>query len=446
MVQQTQKVLTLLILFTGLATAPGSLKADPFTDLKVLALKGESAAQVGLADLIAVGKAPVRDTWQALVLYTLAAHAGHPQAAGKAAELSKQSGVKLEEDLAQALAFSDTDSMRTLLKTAYHYDFNPNLGDRIPGRAILLYEIAAGQGDPHGKFLLGTVHIRKSIALRDHPKAARLFERAAELGVAPAAFNLGWIFEKGMLGISDYAAAREAYEKAAQQDLAQAHYRLGVMAVNGLGGKPNPKAALAHFRKAAQASTGDTKIAKGLRAAAAKNAQRLELIQQIASQYPDGETSDEGFLFNNQGAANPLPVQASKLVGTHAALLEECETRQVANAFQIQVRQYLKDARDDAAKAEINARIRVAFNQTLSRLKTLSRSDVCLTPRKLQAQTSTVLTLMQYDWGFKSHTGDEPLWFTVGPREFLVFKKPKHENPDSRFAGPIDILDLDAPN
>ena len=425
---------------------PYPLKADQFMTLKTQALKGDGAAQVELADLIATGKAPVRDTWQALVLYTLAAHTKHPQAVGKAAELSKQSGVKLEEGLAQALGAGSTDSKLTLLRIAYHYDFNPNLWDRIPGRAVLLYEIIAGRGDPHGKFLLGTVHSRKNSGLRDYGKAARLFERASELGFVQATFNLGWIFEKGMLGVSDYAAAREAYEKAAKQNLAQAHYRLGVMALNGLGDAPNPKAALAHFRKSAQASTDDTEAARGLRAAATRNVERLELMQQIASQHPDGAVSDEGSLFKKQGAANLLTAPASKLVGTHAAILDQCESKQIANGFQIQVRKHLQDALNAEAKAKLNERIRTAFAQTRNRLKALSRNDVCMTPAKLQAQTGTVLTLMQYDWGFKSHTSDEPLSFTLGPKEFLVFKNPNRENPDSRFAGLIDILDLNALN
>lgn len=130
--------------------------------------------------------------------------------------------------------------------------------------------------------------------------------------------------------------------------------------------------------------------------------------------------SDEGFFFHTKGSSSPLSEPVSISIGEHAAVLELCSPKTIANNFQIQVRKYLKYAKTAEAKSTLSKRIRASFLTNKKTLKRKTRKELCLTPKTLAKRTDAVIELMKYDWGFKIHPKGKPTTVSLGAKQIRI--------------------------
>jgi TPR repeat protein len=84
-------------------------------------------------------------------------------------------------------------------------------------RALVLFKLAAEQGDANAQFNLGCMYHNGDGTKRDVKRAFELFTLAAEQGLANAQANLGCMYAKGAGVEESSATAREWFQKAAAQ-------------------------------------------------------------------------------------------------------------------------------------------------------------------------------------------------------------------------------------
>jgi predicted Ser/Thr protein kinase len=118
--------------------------------------------------------------------------------------------------------------------------------------AIARYTVAAGHGDTHAMFQLGTIFLGGHGVPADRAQALDWFKRAAEAGHAPSQSQLGFMYLTGVAGAPDPSSARTWFEKAAAQNYPQALFELGYMAQHpAAGAARNLVAMLDYYRRAA---------------------------------------------------------------------------------------------------------------------------------------------------------------------------------------------------
>lgn len=130
--------------------------------------------------------------------------------------------------------------------------------------------------------------------------------------------------------------------------------------------------------------------------------------------------SNEGYFFHRQGAPSPLSEPASTLVGTHAAVLELCSSKQIANNFQVEVRKYLQLTKTPDGKATLSKRIRATFLKSKKTLISKTRKEVCLAPKQLTERTQTIIQLMKYDWGFQQLPRGKSTAIRLGNKKIMI--------------------------
>jgi TPR repeat protein len=119
-------------------------------------------------------------------------------------------------------------------------------------RAIVLYELAAEQGDTNAQFELGVMYNTGEGVDKNEIRASEFYKLAADQGHHDAQFSLGIMYEHGRGVDKDEKRAVEVYTLAADQGHISAQYNLGLMYAQGRGVEPDEKRAVEFFSLASE--------------------------------------------------------------------------------------------------------------------------------------------------------------------------------------------------
>ncbi|GEM_PF-121824 len=202
----------------GLAAYERGDFAAALLELRPLALKGASEAQLRLGMMYYNGHGVQRDYVEAVKWYRKAAEQG--------------------SSLAQ-----------------YNLGLMYQKGQGVPkslSEAVRWFRKAAEQGNSAAQFYLGFMYEEGQGIPKDLTEAARWFRRAAEQGYSDAQFYLGRKYQEGQGVPKDYTEAVKWYGKAAEQEDSRAQVILGALFFSGEGVRKDVRKAVKWFRKAAE--------------------------------------------------------------------------------------------------------------------------------------------------------------------------------------------------
>ena len=114
-------------------------------------------------------------------------------------------------------------------------------------RAIAFWVEAAGQGDAHAAYRLGTVYADGAVVERDPEAAARWYLLGAERGDPRAQLDLASLYDAGEGVEQSYEQAARWYRQSALQGEMASQYNLGVMYELGQGVNRDPVEAYKWF-------------------------------------------------------------------------------------------------------------------------------------------------------------------------------------------------------
>ena len=176
--------------------------AEAVEELKILAGRGDIAAQVRLGMIYLIGGLDVApDYTQAALWYRKAAEQGHAGAQSTLGSLYS-GGLGIPENYAEAVKW---------------------------------FGKAADQGDAHGQVSLGMAYESGSGVPQDYAEAAKWYRKAAVQGNSMAQKRLGFAYSNGRGVPQDYRQAFNWYRKAAEQGVHEAQTNLGLMYAEGQG-------------------------------------------------------------------------------------------------------------------------------------------------------------------------------------------------------------------
>jgi len=192
----------------------GSIPRDPVLARKYLDKAyevGHIAAAMTLGDIYYYGVDVAPDRQKAFDYYMKAAKFGHAPAAVAVAQMYEAGEVDEGRDHAKALAWyaqaARIDHPQALNALAVAFD----RGDGVPANpqtALVLYKLAATQGDPAAQTAIGTYFYRGEGGLpHDLALARKWFDLAARAGDADGMFNLAAMQAAGEGGALDRVAA-----------------------------------------------------------------------------------------------------------------------------------------------------------------------------------------------------------------------------------------------
>jgi len=143
---------------------------------------------------------------------------------------------------------------RELQKIAgdFYQDMPKEEGFMSKENAIIMYTLAATQGDAEAKYMLGIIYYEGNGVTQDYEQAKEWYTSAAEQGHAEAQYMLGVMYYYGKGVTLDYEQAEQFFTSAAEQDNVDATYMLGVMYYEGNGVTQDYEQAEQFFTSAAE--------------------------------------------------------------------------------------------------------------------------------------------------------------------------------------------------
>ena len=192
--------------------------------------------------------------------------------------------------------FSKIESTRTL--TNQQKDSQPSVATDAPQvrlpvqtneKEIEGYQKAAAQGNADAQYMLGLAYATGEGVPKDAVYAIEWYQKAAAQGNVAAQYMLGLVYATGKGVPKDAAVAASWYTKAAAQGNASAQYNLGMAYANSEGVTRNLVRAYAWFDLAAAQGNKD---AKKMRDSLAKNITYAQIAegQRLASSWRKGDT------------------------------------------------------------------------------------------------------------------------------------------------------------
>lgn len=136
-----------------------------------------------------------------------------------------------------------------------------------PDEVFRLSRIAAMEGNPHGKYLLGECYVQGIGTTRNERLAFQLFTEAAQKQYPPAINSIGHCYLNGTGVEVNYLRAYKFFMQAAALDNRDAKVNLGFLFEHGLGVKQDRDTAIYWYKQAAaEGSHGASAALKSIRA------------------------------------------------------------------------------------------------------------------------------------------------------------------------------------
>ena len=231
---------------------------------RVLADRGDPAAQSNLGVMYEYGWGVARDDAEAVRWYRLAAEHGYAEAqVGLGFMYTNGRGVA--QDDATAVQWYRRAAEQGHASAQYSLGLIYAEGQGVApddAEAARWYRLAAEQGYADAQNKLGFMYSHGRGVAQDDATAVQWYRRAAEQDHAVAQFNLGTSYAIGSGVAREDAEALRWLRLAAEQGNAGAQYNLGVMYENGRGAAPDDGEAVRWYRLAAK--QGDAYAQKAL--------------------------------------------------------------------------------------------------------------------------------------------------------------------------------------
>ena len=233
---------------------PDLRDCNDISQLRRMALRGDSDSQYKLGKCYVDGEGVVQDYAEAVKWYRKSAEQGNAHGQN-ALGWCYYNGKGVVQDYAEAVKWyrKSVEQGNAAAQFNLGVCYRNGLGVvQDYAEAVKWFSKSAEQGYAAAQFGLGVCYANGEGVVQDYAEAVKWFSKSAEQGDADAQFNLGWCYENGRGVVQDYAEAVKWYRKSAEQGDAVAQCNLGWCYANGRGVVQDYAEAVNWYRKSAE--------------------------------------------------------------------------------------------------------------------------------------------------------------------------------------------------